>query len=66
MEDKELIEELYERIFQLEEEKEMLEKRKDNAIEYMKNYIEVEEYNEPVKCKFKEVMKILKGEQKWI
>lgn len=55
MEDKEKIEELYERIWQLEN-------RNSDAIEYMENYIKVEEYNYPVKCEFKEVIKILKGE----
>ena len=39
MEDKEKIEELYERIWQLEKEKIELEERNSKAIEYMKDFI---------------------------
>ena len=38
--------------------------RVDKAIEYMKNYIKVEPLNEPVKVEFKEVINILKGDEK--
>ena len=41
-----------------------LRNRIDKAIEYMKNYIEVEPLNEPVKIEFEEVINILKGEDK--
>ncbi len=38
--------------------------KNEKAIEYMNNYIEVEESNEPVKIEFKEVRNILQGEDK--
>jgi heterodisulfide reductase subunit B len=41
-----------------------LSMRINKAIEYMNNYIEVEELNEPVKIEFKEVIKMLKGDNK--
>ena len=38
-----------------------LQQRIDKAIFYMENYISVEEYNEPVKCEFKVIIRKLKG-----
>lgn len=38
------------------------EEKIKTAIEYMRQYIAVEEDNEPVKCEFKEVMEILGAE----
>lgn len=38
--------------------------RNEKAIEYMNNYIKVEESNEPVKIEFKVVRNILQGEDK--
>ena len=46
-------------IEQLQQEKQQLEERINNAIEYMKHYIKVEECNQPVKIEFGEVIKIL-------
>ena len=40
-----------------------LQQRIDKAIFYMENYISVEEYNEPVKCEFKVIIRKLKGEK---
>ena len=37
--------------------------RINKAIFYMENYISVEEYNEPVKCEFGEVIRLLKGDK---
>ena len=38
--------------------------RNEKAIEYMNNYIKVEESNEPVKIEFKVVRNILQGDDK--
>lgn len=44
-------------------ENQQLKDRINKAIFYMKNYISVEEYNEPVKCEFGIVIKLLKGDK---
>lgn len=40
------------------------QERNEKAIEYMNNYIKVEESNEPVKIEFKVVKTLLQGEDK--
>lgn len=47
----------------LEQENQQLKDRINKAIFYMENYISVEEYNEPVKCEFGIVIRLLKGDK---
>lgn len=42
----------------------MYRERIKKAIFYMENYISVEEYNEPVKCEFGVILRILRGDNK--
>lgn len=67
MEDKEKIEELYERIWQLEKEKIELEERNNKTIKYIKNNACYSEEDKKCKCSFSQMaldnlLKILKGE----
>ena len=50
-------------IVDLQQENQQLKDRINKAIFYMENYISVEEYNEPVKCEFGIVIKLLKGDK---
>lgn len=65
-EEQELNEYLQDKIKKLQQEINRLNNIIDKAIEYMKNYIEVEDapINERIKIEFKELLDILKGDNK--
>ena len=52
-----------ERNKRLRKENELLKEKIDKTIKYMENYISVEEYNEPVKCEFSIIIRLLGGKE---
>ena len=54
--------ELKDFIVELQEIISRIERKINKAIGYMENYISVEEYNEPVKCEFRIIIRKLKGD----